>query len=178
VAKKSDKVEVNDEPGAQEIETNSALKVVRVNPPKDGGEVTDDWHNEQAQALNDYRVSGHPGIYLDQSRDQEPDIAPELGVAPHPELANPKPPELAGARGIGEPSDSPLAQPLEEREAAAPEDGDGADKAALAAEKALVAGAGSPAVAPGPAQPVVVVADNSEENAKAAKEAEKASDSK
>lgn len=179
--KKSEDVEVNDEPGVQELDDEGALKVVRVNPPKDGGEVGDDWHREQAEALNDYRVSGHPGVYLDQSRDQEPDIAPELGVAPHPELANPKPPAL-NARGIGEPSDSPLAQPIEERVAAVPEEGDGADKAALEAEEALTAGAGSPAVLPGPAQPVVVVSDRSEENDAARKEAEaeakKSSDSK
>jgi hypothetical protein len=49
----------------------------------------------QDQALLDYKVTGVVGSFADPTRDQEPDIAPEFGVAPHPELHNPAPPTAA-----------------------------------------------------------------------------------
>lgn len=101
---------------------------------------------EQAEALLAYRVSGEMGIYRDQSRDQEPDIAPELGVAPHPELANPAPPEdLVGQPGIGQPA--PESANLRKFEDMPAPEEDKADEAALAAEEALLAGVGEEPVA-------------------------------
>jgi hypothetical protein len=141
---------------------------------------------QQARALAHYRITGSNELgYVDQSRDQEPDIGAEFGQAPHPELFNPEPHESAtllgsagghgGLAGIGQKSDSQLVNPSEEtieaREAEL--------QRQLEARENVVAGAVT--VAPGPAQPVVVVADQSAENQKAQAEADKAakkSDSK
>ena len=55
---------------------------------------------EQNEALLHYKVTGEVGKFVDPLRDQEPDIAPERGVAPHPELFNPAPPK--GSPFLGE----------------------------------------------------------------------------
>jgi hypothetical protein len=47
---------------------------------------------DQNEALLRYKVTGVVGAYADPTRDQEPDISPALGEAPHPELGNPAPP--------------------------------------------------------------------------------------
>jgi hypothetical protein len=124
-------------------------------------------HESQGRLLNEYRVTGVNRGYIDQSRDQEPDIGEAFGQAPHPELFNPEPAEGAvtegsrgGPAGIGTISTDPRVRAARERD---PED-DNADEVARATEEALLAGANSPAVAPGPAQPVVVVADRSDES--------------
>jgi hypothetical protein len=113
---------------------------------------------------------------VDQSRDQEPDIGQNFGQAPHPELFNPEPHSDAtllgssqgGLPGIGQKTDSQLVNPSEETIKAREE----ALAAQVEARENVTAGAVT--VAPGPAQPVVVVADNSAENAKAQAEADKA----
>lgn len=46
---------------------------------------------DQNEALLRYKVTGVVGAYADPTRDQEPDIAPLLGEAPHPEMGNPPP---------------------------------------------------------------------------------------
>lgn len=46
---------------------------------------------DQNEALLKYKVTGHVGDYVDPTRDQEADISPKFGQAPHPELANPEP---------------------------------------------------------------------------------------
>src|SRR6476469_5982410 len=93
----------------------------------------------QDQALQKYKITGVVGDYVDPTRDQEWDIAPEFGVAPHVELHNVSPdPELAGRVGMGQPAPvagHPLSAvvaakvlPVEEKvkraEEAAKEDGD------------------------------------------------------
>lgn len=66
-------------------------------------------HEEQAAHLAEYKLTGVNRGYIDQSRDQEPDIGGDLGQAPHPELFNPEPSELSNAvAGIGTKSDSVL----------------------------------------------------------------------
>jgi len=119
-------------------------------------------HEEQAKLLAEYRVTGVNRGYIDQSRDQEPDIAAEFGVAPHPELFNPKPHEDAiesgagrgGQPGIGEaqPESNLLVNPDEEK---AKELRDEAVQRAKDREENLQRG--GVLVAAGPAQPVVVV---------------------
>jgi hypothetical protein len=139
---------------------------------------------QQARALAHYRITGSNELgYVDQSRDQEPDIGQDFGQAPHPELFNPEPHAGAtllgssqgGLPGIGQKTDSQLVNPSDETIKAREE----ALNAQVEARENVTAGAVT--VAPGPAQPVVVVADNSAENAKAQAEADKAakkSDSK
>jgi pyruvate/2-oxoglutarate dehydrogenase complex dihydrolipoamide acyltransferase (E2) component len=69
---------------------------------------------DQDQALLDYRVSGINKGYVDPSRDQEPDIAPEFGSAPHPELFNPDASQL-GSIGA-QPSNDPRTELEEDRD--------------------------------------------------------------
>lgn len=57
----------------------------------------------QDNALNNYKITGVVGDYVDPTKDQEWDIAPEFGVAPHPELHNVAPPATA-ALGLGAPA--------------------------------------------------------------------------
>ncbi len=66
------------------------LEIVEVEHPEEDADAK--FLKEQNEALLHYRLTGEAGVYIDPTRDQEPDIAPELGVAPHPELANPAPP--------------------------------------------------------------------------------------
>jgi hypothetical protein len=132
---------------------------------------------QQARALAHYRVSGQNSLgYVDQSRDQEPDIGAEYGQAPHPELFNPEPHADAtllgssqgGAPGIGQKSDSQLVSPsdetIEAREAEV-------QRQVEARESVVVGGT---AVAPGPAQPVVIV--DPEKDAAEAKKAQEEAD--
>lgn len=147
----------------EEVESEGLLDVQRVEHP--GDDVPEDWHKDQAEALLEYRQSGRQGRYLDQSRDQEPDIAPEKGVAPHPELFNAAPPELR-APGIGEKSDSPVVTPVEEKEEFAEENPDTADEDARIREESLLSAPVGP-----PAQPVVIVDDQrGDANARAERE--------
>lgn len=137
-------------------------------------------HAQQARALAHYRVTGNNELgYIDQSRDQEPDIGAEFGQAPHPELFNPEPHADAklsgsssgGVPGIGEKNDSPLVNPDEEQAKAAREKA--VEDAQARAEGLAVGGV---VVAPGPAQPVVVVEDRADARADAKSDAK--SDSK
>jgi hypothetical protein len=53
---------------------------------------------DQNEALLKYKATGQVGDYIDPTRDQEIDIAPHFGDAPHPELHNPEP---AGVPPLG-----------------------------------------------------------------------------
>lgn len=131
--------------------------------------------DQQARALVEYKLTGVNRGYIDQSRDQEPDIGPNFGESPHPELFNPEPHADAivvgapqgGLPGIGEKSNSPLVdnsdEAKERREAAA----DAKVEEAVARQEI------PPAVAAGVAQPVVVVDDRSDEAKAQREEAEK-----
>ena len=55
----------------------------------EGENASADYLKEQDEALLKYRATGERGVYVDTHRDQEPDIAPELGVHPDPAQANP-----------------------------------------------------------------------------------------
>jgi hypothetical protein len=66
------------------------VKAVEV---KSGDDADAEYLQRQNEALYRYKVTGIRGEYVDPTRDQEPDIAPEFGVSPHPELANPPAPE-------------------------------------------------------------------------------------
>ncbi len=136
---------------------------------------------QQARALAHYRITGSNELgYVDQSRDQEPDIGQDYGQAPHPELFNPEPHEDAtllgssqgGAPGIGQKSDSQLVNPSEETIKAREEE---LQRQVEARESVVVGGV---AVAPGPAQPVVVVDPEKQaaEAKKAQEDAQKAAD--
>ena len=71
---------------------------------------------EQNAALMHYRRTGEAGVYIDPTRDQEPDIAPELGVAPHPELANPAPPASSFSGRALNPASNPMVLSVDEKE--------------------------------------------------------------
>jgi hypothetical protein len=132
---------------------------------------------QQARALAHYRITGSNELgYVDQSRDQEPDIGQNFGQAPHPELFNPEPhPDAVnlgsaqgGLPGIGQKSDSGLVNPSEETQEAREAE---ALRQAEAKQAAVIGGV---AVAPGPAQPVVVV--DPEKDAAEAKKAHEEAD--
>lgn len=97
VAKKSDKVD------AQEVEVKVAEEV------------------DQNEALLHYKATGVNEGYVDPLRDQEPDIAPEKGVAPEPMLFNPPPPQavLDSPFVESKKSEDQRARPLAEKEEAA-----------------------------------------------------------
>ena len=69
---------------------------------------------DQNEALLDYRRSGINRGYVDPGRDQEPDISPEFGSAPHPELFNPDA-SVLGSIGA-QPSNDPRTVPEADRE--------------------------------------------------------------
>ena len=86
--KKDTKVTSKKEDGSEHLKVpGSSLHVRRVDREDK------DYFKHQDEALLKYRVTGVVGDFQDPLRDQEPDIAPEFGVAPHPELQNPAPPE-------------------------------------------------------------------------------------
>lgn len=128
------------------LEDEASVGVQRVEVPD---EPSAEYLKEQDAALLHYKLTGEAGVYVDPSRDQETDIAPELGVSPHPELANPAPPKSSisavAARGS-------VVQPVEEKE----ERGDEATSEALAAREEAAAQGGLLG-APVGAQPVYVV---------------------
>lgn len=137
--KKEEKQETT---GVTELDAgDAAVPVVAVRHP--GEDADDDFNQEQNEALLHYKATGQVGVYIDPSRDQEPDIAPELGVSPHPELANPAPPEKAWPSA--QESTSPVvetfeakqenAEAEEERVQAATDAENEANQAAYEAEK-------------------------------------------
>jgi len=105
----------NDSDGRKTVDDSGTIPVVAVEVPD---KPSDEWHRDQAEKQLDYRVTGVNRGYIDQSRDQEPDIAPEFGASPHPELFNPRPPDVDGL-GIGRPAHGPVVEPFEEKQKAA-----------------------------------------------------------
>lgn len=95
------------------------------------------WMDEQNAALMHYRVTGEAGVYVDPTRDQEPDIAPELGVAPHPDLANPAPAEGSFSGRALDPKSNPMVKPAEEKEEDAKEATEAFNEALAAREEAV-----------------------------------------
>lgn len=114
------------------------------------------WMQEQNEALMHYRATGEAGEYVDPTRDQEPDIAPEFGVAPHPELANPAPAESSFSGKALDPELVPMLKPVEEKEADAEEKTEAENKA-LQEREAEVAELRANAGLLSDAQPVYVV---------------------
>lgn len=127
----------------------------------------------QDRALQEYKITGRVGDYVDPTRDQEWDIAPEFGVAPHPELHNVSPdPDRAGFVGFGQPAPTrghPLSSVVASKVLPVDEKVKIMDEQAKAAGDQSVAErleAGRPdfrgdvnASPPGAPQPVVVVGD-------------------
>jgi hypothetical protein len=105
--KRETKVSSKKEDGSEHLKVpGSGLKVRRIDREDD------DYTQRQDEALMHYRVTGVVGDYQDPLRDQEPDIAPEFGVAPHPELQNPAPPKHSvGAQA----SRSRVTDPVEDK---------------------------------------------------------------
>ena len=107
-----------DASGVREVETEGTAQVVAVEHP--GAENTDEeFLRNQDEAYLRYRVTGEQGEYIDALRDQEPDIAPEFGVAPHPEMANARAPEGFFTGVNLDPESNPVVKPIEQKEAEA-----------------------------------------------------------
>ena len=122
-----------DASGTREVDTDGAVQVVAVEHP--GSENTDEeFLKSQDEAYLRYRVTGEQGAYIDSLRDQEPDIAPEFGVAPHPEMANARAPEGFFTGVNLDPESNPVVKPVEEKIAEA--DVNLVDEAKEGAEKA------------------------------------------
>ncbi len=131
---------------------------------------------QELEAYLAYRASGHNSLgYHEPTRDQEPDVAPEYGIAPGADLFNPEPPEAvqdlqiansAENARILQQRDHSAARSLEEKEEAADEfleaevrpnvELTGADEDGNLPEN------GGVPVHPGPAQRVVVVEEESD----------------
>ncbi len=93
---------------------DSAVDVEAVEFPEDGGDAA--FAKQQAEALIHYKLTGVNDLgYIDTTRDQEPDIAPEFGVAPHPELANPAPPRTSFSGRALDSDAVPMVQEVEEK---------------------------------------------------------------
>jgi hypothetical protein len=88
--------------------------VVEVEHP--GADADQAFLDEQNKALIEYKLTGVNRGYVDTTRDQEPDIAPELGVAPHPELINPAPPRESFSGRALDPQAVPMVQSAEEKQ--------------------------------------------------------------
>ena len=119
----------------------------------DGGQK---WHDEQNAALMHYRLTGDVGVYVDPTRDQEPDIAPELGVAPHPELANPAPPAASFSGRALNPDTNPMVSSVEEKEESSKEATEAFNEA-LAEREEKLKNLQSASDFPAGAQPVYIV---------------------
>jgi hypothetical protein len=99
--------------GLKEVKVKeSSVPVVEVAVPD---EPSAKYLRGQDEALMHYRLTGEAGVYIDPTRDQEPDIAPELGVAPHPELANPAPPASSFSGQALSVNANPMLVPVEEK---------------------------------------------------------------
>jgi len=143
----------------------------------------------QDRALQNYKITGVVGDYVDPTRDQEWDIAPEFGVAPHPELHNVSPnPDHAGKPGMGlpaptqagyggNPTAATKALPVEEKAKRAEEldkeTGDAPVSERLAAGRPDLRGNANASTAVGPPQQVEVVRDRTKEEADSKKAKDK-----
>jgi hypothetical protein len=132
-----------------------------VHPANDDSVDAAEFADEQNRALMHYRLTGEAGVYIDPTRDQEPDIAPELGVAPHPELANPAPPKSSFSGRALNPDTNPMVLPAEEKEELAADATEAFNEVMQAREEAFKAGALTAASGPTPL-PVVVVDEQKE----------------
>lgn len=107
--KRSKKLSVKKEDGYEVLDAKGSVPVYRVDTEDEN------YGRSQDEALLAYKVTGVVGDFRDPLRDQEPDIAPEFGVSPQPELQNPPSPE--GVPGSNDVT-SILTRPLEEKVAA------------------------------------------------------------
>lgn len=127
-----------------------------VHPDNDDSVDAAKFADEQNKALMHYRLTGEAGVYIDPTRDQEPDIAPELGVAPHPDLANPAPPKSSFSGRALNPDTNSMVLPADEKEENAKEATEAFNEALAEREEKLAnlrdTGFGGPAP-----MPVVVV---------------------
>lgn len=94
--------------------TDSGLEIEKVEFPEDGGDA--EFAQEQARLYTEYKLTGVNRGWIDTTRDQEPDIAPEFGVAPHPELANPAPPSTSFSGHALNETAVPMVKSVEEKE--------------------------------------------------------------
>ncbi len=126
-----------------------------------------DFLDAQNAALMHYRLTGEAGVYIDPTRDQEPDIAPELGVAPHPELANPAPPAASFSGRALDPASNPMVQSVEEKEEAGADQVEAYNEALQEREEKLANLVDTGFGAPAPVRVVVVEEEEAKEGAPA-----------
>lgn len=132
------------------------LVVEVVHPDNDESVDEAEFMDEQNRALMNYRLTGEAGVYIDPTRDQEPDIAPELGVAPHPDLANPAPPKSSFSGRALDPGSNSMVLPADEKEENAKEATEAFNEA-LAEREEKLANLSAASDFPAGAQPVYIV---------------------
>lgn len=98
---------------SNETKLSSDEEVVAVEHKAEGDQ---EWMDNQNEALLHYRATGFNPGYVDPTRDQEPDIAPEFGVSPHPDLGNPAPPAASFSGRALNPNSNPMVLSVEEKE--------------------------------------------------------------
>jgi hypothetical protein len=132
---------------------NESLDIVKVEHPGDEHDAA--WLEDQNEKLVEYRLTGVNRGYVDPTRDQEPDIAPEFGVSPHPELFNPAPPASSFSGRALDESKVPMVKDAKEKAEDAKEATEAFNEALQEREKLFEATKDT--VVSLPAQPVYVV---------------------
>lgn len=121
-----------------------------------GDNVDQEFLDQQNAALIHYKLTGvNDQGYIDTTRDQEPDIAPEFGVSPHPELANPAPPRESFSGRALDPKAVPMVKDAESKEEDAKEATERFNEQMQAREELFQATKDTAVV--GPLQRVVIV---------------------
>ena len=143
---------------AKSKKSEEGLEIVEVEHP--GEDADAEFIREQNEALLAYKATGQPGKYIDPTRDQEPDIAPELGVHPHPDLANPAPPASSFSGRALDVSANPMLKSADEKQEDAKEATEAFNERLKARDAAFEAGLVD--VGPAPMRVVVVDADAEE----------------
>lgn len=143
--------------------SNDGLEIVKVEHPE--GEGDQAFIEDQNEKLIEYRLTGVNRGYIDPTRDQEPDIAPEFGVSPHPELFNPAPPAASFSGRALDEDKVPMVKDVEDKEADAKEATEAFNKAVQEREKLFEATKDT--VYSAPPIPVVVVEAEEKSDVKA-----------
>ena len=142
---------------------NKELEVVEAVHPE--GDADAEFLAQQDHALLVLKATGvNSEGYIDTTRDQEPDIAPEFGVSPHPENFNPAPPRSSFSGRALDENAVPMVQSVDEKEENRKEATEAFNEQVQAREELFKAINSAPDL--GPVQRVVVVEEEKQSDVK------------